>query len=78
MAVTFRAMRITRQQALDLYGGSAMKLAAALEYTSRHAIYMWPKEGPIPETPYLKLRYELKPEAFNLDGSIKRKFLAAA
>lgn len=60
---------ITRQQAIDLYG-SAIKLADALGYASRHAIYMWPDEA-IPALPYLKLRYELKPEAFNDDGSLR-------
>jgi hypothetical protein len=60
---------ITRQQAIDLYG-SAVELAAALGYSSRHAIYMWPKEGPIPEAAYLKLRYQLKPERFTADGQV--------
>lgn len=60
---------ITRQQAIDLYG-SAILLADALGYSSRHAIYMWPKEGNIPEAAYLKLRYQLKPEAFDADGTL--------
>ena len=60
---------ITRQQAIDLYG-SAILLAEALGYSSRHAIYMWPKEGSIPEGAYLKLRYQLKPEAFDADGAL--------
>lgn len=62
---------ITRQQAIDLYG-SAVLLADALGYTSRHAIYMWPKTGPIPEGPYLKLRYQLKPKAFDARGNLIR------
>lgn len=62
---------ISRDQAFALYGGSASKLAEALGYTSRHAVYMWPKEGPIPELAYLKLRYELKPEAFDRAGRIR-------
>jgi hypothetical protein len=61
---------ITRQQAINLFG-SAVELASALGYTSRHAIYMWPKSGDIPEAPYLKIRYQLKPDAFNADGSLK-------
>ena len=64
---------ITRQQALALYGGSAAKLAEALGYTSRHAVYMWPKEGCIPREPYLRIRYELKPEAFDVDGNLVQR-----
>jgi len=60
---------ITRAEAISLYG-SAIKLAEALGYTSRHAIYMWPKSGPIPQGPYLRLRYELRPDAFDKDGRI--------
>lgn len=63
---------ITRQQAIDLYG-SAVDLAAALGYASRHAVYMWPKDSAIPNEPYLRLRYELKPERFNKDGSLKQQ-----
>lgn len=62
---------ITRQQAIDLYG-SAIALAAALGYTSRHAVYMWPKDAAIPNEPYLRLRYELKPECFDADGRLKK------
>lgn len=68
---------ITRQQAIDLYE-SAAKLADALGYTSRHAVYMWPKEGAIPREPYLRLRYELRPEAFDAKGFVKRSYLKAA
>lgn len=58
---------ITRQQAIDTFG-SAAALAEALGYTSRHAVYMWPKDR-IPREPYLRLRYELRPEAFDGEGS---------
>jgi hypothetical protein len=58
---------------MDLYDGSAVKLAEALQYTSRHAIYMWPRDRPIPESAYLKLRYQLKPEAFDSEGKIASK-----
>lgn len=61
---------ITRQQALALYDGSAVRLADALGYTSRHAVYMWPKDGAIPEGAYLKLRYQLKPECFDEAGAL--------
>jgi hypothetical protein len=63
---------ITRQQAIDLYEGSVIALATALDCT-RHAIYMWPKVGHIPERPYMKIRYELKPEAFDAKGRILAK-----
>ncbi len=61
---------ITRPQAIALYDGSIVKLAAALGY-SRQAVYLWPEDGPIPTAPYLMLRYQLKPEAFRKDGSLK-------
>lgn len=59
---------ITRQQAIDLYGG-VPALAAALGYASRHAVYMWPKDR-VPREPYMRLRYELKPEAFDAAGNL--------
>lgn len=64
------ANMISRQQAFDLYDGSAVRLAQALGYKSRHAVYMWSKEEPIPEAAYLKLRFVLKPEAFDAKGRV--------
>ena len=64
---------ITRQQAMDLFGG-AVRLAAALGYTSRNAVYRWHREA-IPERAFLKIRYELKPESFNPDGTLKRRVI---
>lgn len=61
---------ITRTQAIALFG-SAVELAAALGYTSRHAVYMWPKDGAIPEGAFLKIRFQLKPDAFDADGSLR-------
>ena len=61
---------ITREQAIALYSGSVANLASALGYTSRHAVYMWKKKKPIPEWAYLKLRYELRPEAFDRSGNL--------
>ncbi len=66
---------LTRAQAVSLYGGSVEALAKALDYSSRHAVYMWSKEKPIPESAYLKLRYELKPEAFDTRGRLKKAYL---
>lgn len=67
---------LTRNEAVALYG-SVAALAAALGYTSRHAVYMWPKTGPIPEGAYLKLRYQLKPEAFDASGKLIKRRKAA-
>lgn len=63
-------MDITRTQAIELFG-SAIKLAEALGYKSRHAVYMWPKDGPIPELALKKIRYELKPKAFDRKGNLR-------
>lgn len=65
---------LTRTQAVSLFGGSVQDLAKALGYTSRHAVYMWDKEAPIPESAYLKIRYQLKPEAFDAKGRLKKAF----
>lgn len=70
-------MTITRDEAISLYG-SAQCLSDALGYKSRHAVYMWPKDGPIPREPYLRLRYELKPEAFKADGALRVRAKARA
>jgi hypothetical protein len=70
---------ITRQQAINLFG-SAVSLADALGYKSRHAIYMWPKDKSIPVAAFLKIRYQIKPEAFNAHGELivaKTKLKAA-
>ena len=68
---------INRQQAIALFG-SAIALADALGYTSRHAIYMWPKDGSIPEAAFLKIRYQLKPEAFGESGELNPDALSSA
>lgn len=52
---------ITKAEALSLYS-TATELADALGI-GKSAVSMWP-DGPIPEAHDLKLRYELKPEAF--------------
>lgn len=67
---------ITRKEAIALYG-SVVALAEALGYASRHAVYMWPKAGPIPNEPYMRLRYQLKPEAFDAEGNLIRTPQAA-
>ena len=61
---------ITRTQAIKLFG-SAIELSRLLGYKSRHAVYMWPKDGAIPEHAYLKIRYQLRPDAFKADGTLR-------
>lgn len=60
---------LTRTQAIALFG-SAVELAAALGYKSRHAVYMWPKDGAIPEGAFMKIRFQLKPESFGANGEL--------
>lgn len=52
------------------------ELAKELGYGSRHAVYMWPKDGAIPERAVLKIRYELKPEAFDASGELRPEFVS--
>lgn len=35
-----------KQTAIELLGGSAIKVAQAMGYKSRHAVYMWPDKLP--------------------------------
>lgn len=63
---------LTRTQAINLFG-SAVSLAQALGYKSRHAVYMWPKDDAIPEAAFLKIRYQLKPDAFDKRGQLRSK-----
>lgn len=58
---------ITRAQAIALYG-SVKELQAALGLKTHSAISMWGADRPIPREHYLRLRYELKPEAFTATG----------
>ncbi len=53
---------ITKEQAVQAYGGNTAALARALKI-SPSAIYQWP-DGPIAEGYALKLRFVLKPDAF--------------
>jgi hypothetical protein len=53
---------ITKEQAIEAYGGNTAALARALKITPS-AIYQWP-DGPIAEGYALKLRFVLKPEVF--------------
>jgi len=55
-------LHITKEKALSLFD-SPLALAKALGI-ERANIYMWPDKEPIPEKHALRIRYELKPEAF--------------
>lgn len=74
MAKTRNRKTITRDEAIGLYG-TAIDLAKALGY-ERAAVYMWPADA-IPELPYLRLRYELRPEAFKANGDLRVRARAA-
>lgn len=50
---------MTKAEALEIFGGSVSRLAAALEIT-RQAVHQWPEEK-IPEKQELKIRYEVLP-----------------
>src|SRR5690606_6913604 len=66
--LTLAATMITKSQAIELYG-SVKALQAALGLKTHSAIYMWPDGEPIPENHALRLRYQLKPEAFDEKGN---------
>lgn len=59
---------VTKEQAIALYG-SVKALQAALGLKTHSAIYMWPDGQPIPDAHALRLRYQLRPEAFDEDGN---------
>lgn len=62
-------MTITRDQAVALFG-SVKDLQHALGLKTHSAIYMWAADEPIPEKQFLKIRYELRPDAFDADGNL--------
>jgi hypothetical protein len=62
---------ITKAQAIELFG-TVEKLRAALGLKNRQAIYQW-REDRIPENHFLRIRYELKPEAFDTQGNFLSK-----
>lgn len=62
---------ITKTQAVHLFG-SVEKLRAALGLKNRQAIYQWPEDR-IPEKHFLRIRYELRPEAFDEQGNLLSK-----
>jgi len=55
-------MEISKQDAIALFGsGSALARALGI---SPAAVSLWPDDKPIPEKQALRLRYEIKPDAF--------------
>jgi hypothetical protein len=63
-------MPLTREQAIALFDG-VEPLRSALKLKSRSTIYMWKPGEPIPEPHDLRIRYVLKPEAFDASGELK-------
>lgn len=61
---------LTRTQATSIFG-SVKALQAALGLKTHSAIYMWPPDSPIPAEHALRIRYELRPDAFDASGQIK-------
>lgn len=61
---------ITKAQAIELFG-TVEKLRAALGLKNRQAIYQW-KEDRIPMNHFLRIRYELRPDAFDVQGNLRK------
>lgn len=61
---------LTKEQAIELFG-SVKALQAALGLKTHSAIYMWEDGEPIPDGHYLRIRYQLKPKAFDAAGNLK-------
>lgn len=65
-------MEIRKETALALFGG-VNQLAEALGITTE-AVYQWPKERPIPEAQALRIRYQIRPEAWRKSGQVDRRY----
>lgn len=63
-------LHITKERAIELFG-SPTALAEALGI-ERANVYMWEDGKPIPQKHALRIRYELKPEAFTRNGKRAR------
>jgi hypothetical protein len=59
---------LTKNQAIALFG-SVKELQTALGLKTHSSISMW-GDNPIPEVHELRIRYELKPEAFDAAGNL--------
>ncbi len=60
---------LIKEQAIALFG-SVKALQLALGLKTHSAIYMWADGMPIPEAHELRIRYQLKPEAFDAEGNL--------
>jgi len=58
---------ITKEQAVQIFGSQA-ELARALGI-ERSAVCQWKDGAPIPEKQALRIRYELRPELFNVSAA---------
>lgn len=67
---------LLRHQAIHLFG-SVKALQHALGLKTHSAIYMW-RGGRLPAEHYLRIRHELKPEAFDADGNLLPEFAPPA
>lgn len=61
---------LTKEEAIELFG-SVKELQAALGLKTHSAIYMWKDGEAIPEAHELRIRYQLKPKAFDAQGNLK-------
>lgn len=65
---------LTKNDAITLFG-SRKSLQTALGLQSHASISMWGEFVPVHHA--LRIRYELKPQAFKKDGSLKKSALKA-
>jgi hypothetical protein len=68
---------LTKSQAIHLFG-SIKELQSALGLKTHSAISMWSNVGPIPDVHYLRIRHQLRPEAFDAAGNLLPEFEKAA
>lgn len=61
---------LTKEQAIGLFGTRGA-LQKALGLRSHAAISMWKAGEAIPEAHELRIRYQLMPQAFNEDGTLR-------
>lgn len=61
---------MTKTEILTLFDGPT-ELAQLLGITTQ-AVSQWKDDEPIPRVQYLRLRYELLPDAFKKDGTLKQ------
>lgn len=59
-------MEIFKEEAIELFGG-VRELASALGISTA-AVYQWKDDAPIPAEKALRIRYELRPDAFDSTG----------